>query len=126
MKVEVSNGELVDKVSILAIKLEKIDSEEKLINIRKEYNLLLEDMKKLNISFDSKEYKELIEVNTDLWEIEDNIRVKEKNKEFDDEFIKLARSVYFQNDVRFEIKKRVNQITNSLLEEEKDYVKYIL
>lgn len=124
MKVEVSNGELVDKVSILAIKLEKIKSEEKLINIRKEYNLLLEDMKKLNISVDSKEYKELIEVNTDLWEIEDNIRVKEMNKEFDDEFIKLARSVYVQNDVRFEIKKRVNQITNSLLEEEKDYVKY--
>ncbi len=124
MKVEVSNGELVDKVSILAIKLEKIKSEEKLINIKKEYNLLLEDMKKLNISVDSKEYKELIEVNTDLWEIEDNIRVKEMNKEFDDEFIKLARSVYVQNDVRFEIKKRVNQITNSLLEEEKDYVKY--
>lgn len=124
MKVEVSNGELVDKVSILAIKLEKISSEEKLINIRKEYNLLLKDMKKLNISVDSKEYKELIEVNTDLWEIEDNIRVKEMNKEFDDEFIKLARSVYFQNDIRFEIKKRVNQITNSLLEEEKDYVKY--
>ena len=124
MKVEVSNGELVDKVSILAIKLEKINSEEKLINIRKEYNLLLEDMKKLNISVDSKEYKELIGVNTDLWEIEDNIRIKEMNKEFDDEFIKLARSVYVQNDVRFEIKKRVNQITNSLLEEEKDYVKY--
>jgi len=124
MKVEVSNGELVDKVSILAIKLKKITSEEKLINIRKEFNLLLEDMKKLKISVDSKEYEELIAVNTDLWEIEDNIRIKEMNKEFDDEFIKLARSVYVQNDIRFEIKKRINQITNSLLEEEKDYVKY--
>ncbi len=124
MKVEVSNGELVDKISILAIKLKKITSEEKLINIRKEYNLLLENMKKLNISIDSKEYKELIEVNTDLWEIEDKIRVKEMNQEFDEVFIKLARSVYFQNDVRFEVKKRINQITNSLLEEEKEYVKY--
>ncbi|MEE9430674.1 MAG: DUF6165 family protein [Melioribacteraceae bacterium] len=124
MKVEVSNGELVDKVSILAIKLEKIKSEEKLSNIRKEYNLLLEKMKELNVSINSEEYKELIDVNTDLWEIEDKIRVKELNKKFDDEFIKLARSVYFQNDIRFEIKKRVNQITNSLLEEEKEYVKY--
>ncbi len=124
MKIEVSNGELVDKVSILSIKLEKIKSEEKLSNIKKEYDLLVKYMNELGINESSSEYRELIKVNTELWEIEDKIRIKEANKEFDDEFIQLARSVYFQNDKRFEIKKRINQLTKSHLAEEKEYVKY--
>lgn len=124
MKIEVSNGELVDKVSILSIKLKKIKSEEKLANIKKEYDLLIKYMNQLGIDEQSKEYDELVKVNNDLWEIEDKIRIKESNKEFDDEFIQLARSVYFLNDKRFEIKKRINQITDSQLAEEKEYVKY--
>jgi hypothetical protein len=124
MKIEVSNGELVDKVSILSIKLKKIKNEEKLKNIQKEYDLLFEDMKKLGITEETEEYKKLIEVNTDLWEIEDRIRIKESKKEFDDEFIELARSVYFQNDIRFDLKTAVNKNTSSSLIEEKEYVKY--
>jgi hypothetical protein len=124
MKIEVSNGELVDKVSILSIKLKKIKTNEKLANIKKEYDLLIKYMNDLGIDEDTDEYKQLIEVNTDLWEIEDKIRIKEANKEFDDEFIQLARSVYFQNDKRFEIKKKINSMTGSHLAEEKEYVKY--
>jgi uncharacterized protein DUF6165 len=124
MKIEVSNGELVDKVSILSIKLKKIKNEEKLKNIQKEYDLLFEDMKKLGITEETEEYKKLIEANTDLWEIEDRIRIKEAKKEFDDEFIELARSVYFQNDKRFDLKTAVNKMTSSSLIEEKEYVKY--
>jgi len=124
MKIEVSNGELIDKVSILSIKLENIKDESKLVNIRKEYNLLLKEMQAIKINTDSKEYRELQSVNRELWEIEDKIRVKEANQEFDNEFIQLARSVYFKNDNRFEIKKRINAMTNSLLTEEKEYVKY--
>ncbi|MCO6474939.1 MAG: DUF6165 family protein [Melioribacteraceae bacterium] len=124
MKVEVSNGELVDKVSILRIKLNKIKSEEKLKNVRAEFDILFEEMKKLGINENTEEYKELIKVNTDLWEIEDKIRVKELDQEFDEEFIELARSVYIQNDKRFELKKKINAATNSSLFEEKEYVDY--
>ncbi len=124
MKIEVSNGELVDKVSILSIKLENIKDENKLVNISKEYNLLLAEMKSLKINTDSNEYRELQSVNRELWKIEDKIRIKESNQEFDDEFIQLARSVYFKNDTRFEIKKRINRLTDSLLAEEKEYVNY--
>ncbi|MBZ0178071.1 MAG: DUF6165 family protein [Melioribacteraceae bacterium] len=124
MKVEVSNGELVDKVSILRIKLNKIKSEEKLKNVRAEFDILFEEMKKLGINENTEEFKELIKVNTDLWEIEDKIRVKELDQEFDEEFIELARSVYIQNDKRFELKKKINAATNSSLFEEKEYVDY--
>ena len=124
MKIEVSNGELVDKVSILSIKLENIKDENKLTNIKKEYDLLLQEMELLKINIDSEEFKELQSVNRELWKIEDKIRIKEAKQEFDDEFIQLARSVYFKNDVRFEIKRKINAQTNSLLAEEKEYVKY--
>ena len=124
MKIEVSNGELVDKVSILSIKLENIKDKNKLTNIKKEYDLLLQKMELLKINIDSEEFKELQSVNGELWKIEDKIRIKESKQEFDDEFIQLARSVYFKNDVRFEIKRKINAQTNSLLAEEKEYVKY--
>jgi hypothetical protein len=124
MKVEVSNGELVDKVSILWIKLRKIKDENKLANIKKEYQELYATMRILGMDEESPNFKRLIDVNSDLWEIEDKIRRKEAAKEFDDEFIELARSVYFKNDVRFEIKSLINNNTNSNLREEKEYVKY--
>jgi hypothetical protein len=124
MKVEVSNGELVDKVTILAIKLKKIKSPEKLKNIKKEYDFLLESMKSIGINANTNEYKDLFNVNKTLWEIEDKIRLKEMSKEFDGEFIELARSVYFNNDKRFEIKKKINELTKSNFSEEKEYVKY--
>jgi hypothetical protein len=124
MKVEVSNGELVDKVSILWIKLRKIKDENKLANIKREYQELYATMRILGMDEESPNFKKLIEVNSDLWEIEDKIRRKESAKEFDEEFIELARSVYFKNDVRFEIKSLINNSTNSDLREEKEYVKY--
>lgn len=124
MKIEVSNGELVDKVSILSIKLENIKDKNKLVNIKKEFDLLLKEMQTLKINEESENFRALQSVNRELWEIEDKIRIKEANQQFDDEFIQLARSVYFKNDARFEIKSKINALTNSILAEEKEYVKY--
>lgn len=124
MKIEISTGELVDKVSILAIKLARIEDPEKLKNIKKEYSLLQNDMQKLGITTESTDYCDLVEVNTALWDIENSIRGKELKKEFDDDFISLARSVYFHNDKRAQIKRRINEKTESGLVEEKEYTKY--
>lgn len=124
MKIDISTGELVDKVTILAIKLEKISDPSKAKNIRKEYELLLQPMTDCGIGTDSEEFLALKGVNLKLWEIEDRIRVKEAQKAFDSEFIELARSVYFTNDRRAEIKKRINLATGSELVEEKEYVDY--
>ncbi len=124
MKVEVSNGELVDKVSILWIKKRRVKDEKKLVNINKEYDELFATMKSLGIDENDADFLKLIEVNGTLWEIEDKIRRKEAKKEFDAEFIELARSVYFNNDERFAIKNSINMRTDSDLREEKEYVKY--
>jgi hypothetical protein len=124
MKIDISIGELVDKVSILSIKLEKIKSADKLKNIKKEFDLLYDSMQKICISKSSEDYKNLVRVNLRLWDIEDKIRIKEAKKEFDDDFIHLARSVYFENDKRAEIKKQINLAFGSELVEEKEYVQY--
>jgi hypothetical protein len=124
MKIEVSIGEVVDKVSILSIKLEKIKNPEKLKNIEKEFNLLYEALKTTGITRESKPFIELVNVNRTLWEIEDKIRIKEAKKEFDEDFIKLARSVYFENDKRADIKKQINVEYGSELIEEKEYARY--
>ena len=124
MKIDISTGELVDKVTILAIKLEKIKDPAKIENIRKEYALLLEPMEACGIGVDAQGFTALKEVNLKLWEIEDKIRIKEAEKAFDNEFIELARSVYFTNDQRADIKKRINLETGSELVEEKEYVDY--
>jgi hypothetical protein len=125
MKIEVSIGEIVDKVSILEIKLEKITDQSKIETINKEYSYLLEIMvKNLNISKDSKEYNDLKNVNKQLWEIEDEIRSKEYRKEFDDSFIQLARNVYLNNDMRANYKFDINKKYNSNLFEVKSYNKY--
>lgn len=124
MNIEISNGELVDKVTILDIKRKKITNPEKLENIKREFSVLSEGLIVIGIDQDSEEYKELIEINSTLWEIEDKIRIKEAKKEFDDEFIHLARSVYFENDRRSEVKRRINMKSGSMLIEEKQYVDY--
>ena len=98
VKIDISIGELVDKVTILEIKLERIKSEKKIINIRNEYNTLMKSMTEIGITPNSEIFKRLKAINIKLWEIEDNIRIKEFKQEFNEEFIKLARSVYFEND----------------------------
>lgn len=125
MKIEVSIGEIVDKLSILKIKTENITDKVKLDNVVKEYEYLLGVVENdLNISTESDLYKELLSINKELWVIEDDIRDKERDKSFDDEFISLARSVYFTNDKRADVKKRINIEYGSDFVEEKSYNKY--
>lgn len=123
MKIEVSNGEVLDKLSILEIKSRKITDQIKLVNVENERKVLIPVYALIatNSEIESK-FMELIQVNTTLWEIEDKIRVKETSEEFDQEFIELARSVYKQNDIRARIKKEINLLSNSILIEEKSYV----
>jgi len=124
MQVEISIGELVDKVSILKIKSRKIHDPEKLHNIHHELQLLHRKMESAGITLESAEYQQLEEINTALWEIEDRIRMKEAKKAFDDEFIQLARSVYLQNDERAAVKREINRAYGSDLMEEKSYSAY--
>ncbi len=127
MKIEVSNGELVDKLTILEIKLDRITNSKQLENITKEW-LSLNDavMTLLNTFGDRALYSkidELSDINKKLWDIEDWIRDCEKEQRFDKEFVELARSVYKLNDRRSEVKKHINVITKSGLIEEKSYSK---
>ena len=125
MNIEVSHGEIVDKLTILQIKKENIIDPIKLDNIVKEYNYLLSVVENdLGISTESPEYLELLSINKELWVIEDDIRDKERIKEFDDDFIKLARAVYYTNDVRAKIKKEINLKFSSGFVEEKSYQSY--
>lgn len=123
MKIEVSNGEIIDKLTILMIKLERIRDEGKLTNIRKEYEILREAAESI-ISLDDPLVKALYQVNSELWDIEDHIRDLERRKDFGDDFINTARSVYFKNDRRAELKREINIKTSSGLIEEKSYEKY--
>jgi hypothetical protein len=123
MKIEVSTGEIVDKLSILQLKLEHIEQEDKLQNISKEYSYL-KTIVFSDLLIDMSDYNLLLNINRELWEIEDKIRIKELNKQFDDEFIELARSVYYTNDIRADLKKKINIKYNSTLVEEKSYQKY--
>ena len=125
MQVEISIGELLDKLSILYIKSKFITDPIKLLNVQKEIRVLEPLSQEF---FSSPEIKnlfgELETVNFQLWKIEDDIREKEKSQEFDQEFIDLARAVYFTNDRRAEIKKRINLQSGSNLVEEKNYQSY--
>lgn len=127
IEIQTSVGELFDKISILSIKKLKIVDVEKLKNIEKELITLSEKAELLK-SIDKESFhsfmKNLIQVNTKLWETEDRIRVLEKNQTFNDEFIVLARDVYFTNDKRFEIKSSINKFYNSGIIEEKQYENY--
>ena len=125
MNIEVSHGEIVDKLTILQIKKENITDPSKLDNIVKEYDYLLSVVENdLGISTESPKYLELLSINKELWVIEDDIRDKERIKEFDDDFIKLARAVYYTNDVRAKIKKEINLKHSSGFVEEKSYQSY--
>ena len=124
MKIEVANGEIVDKFTILSIKLDKITAPGKLENIRREHTHLKAAVQELNIAADDPDLIALQAVNLTLWDIEDRIREKEAAQRFDSEFIELARSVYFNNDKRAELKRRINEKTGSLLMEEKAYAPY--
>ena len=123
MKIEVSIGEIVDKLSILQIKTEFIKDEEKLNNVKKEYDYLY-DIVFNEMKIEQSDFYELVLVNKKLWKIEDDIRDKERSKEFDDVFVELARAVYFTNDERAEIKKKMNLKYGSTFVEEKSYQKY--
>ena len=125
--VPISIGELIDKIIILEIKLNKIKDIKKLINIKKEFKMLNSLFKNNNIKldFNFKKFKNnLKKINLKLWIIEDKIRRKEFLKKFDSQFIKLARSVYINNDKRAEIKKEINLFYGSCLMEEKSYQNY--
>lgn len=125
MLVEVSNGELLDKFSILQIKLLKITDSEKIKNIQKEINVLESSCQiLLENQYVKDEYENLLKTNELLWSIEDLIREKERSQQFDTDFVLLARNVYFTNDKRAEIKKKINVLTNSMLIEEKSYENY--
>lgn len=118
----ISVGELVDKITILEIKSERIKDKIKLVNVNKELELLSKKLFNLNIS--NEIFDELKETNKKLWDIEDMLRKKERDKQFDQEFIELARSVYFTNDKRFDLKKSINLVYGSDLYEEKEHVMY--
>lgn len=126
IKAEVSFGEFLDKVTILEIKSERIKDANKLVNVNNELKLLRDHWQqhpksKIDIS---DEVKQLKAINEKLWEIEDNIREKERSKTFDQGFIELARSVYFSNDERARIKRVINEKLGSELIEEKSYEDY--
>ena len=123
MKIEVSIGEIIDKLSILQIKTSFIKDAEKLNNVKKEYdylyNIVFNEMK-----IKQSDFSNMVDINQVLWKIEDDIRDKERDKVFDTEFIELARSVYTTNDKRAEIKKEINLKYGSLFVEEKSYSNY--
>lgn len=123
MKIEVSNGEIIDKLTIIQIKLERIKDKSKLVNLQKEYDELIKISSSI-ISTDDDLYKSLYLINCELWDIEDHIRDLERNKDFGDDFVSTARAVYFKNDKRSEIKREINIRTSSGLIEEKSYEKY--
>lgn len=123
MKIEVSIGEIVDKLSILQIKTEEIKDESKLKNVKVEYDYLY-DIVFNEMGIEQSDFTELVSVNKKLWIIEDDIRDKERNKEFDNIFIELARAVYVTNDERAEVKKKINLKYGSEFVEEKSYNPY--
>ena len=124
--VEVSIGELLDKISILEIKQEKIKDPEKLKFINKEHSILKDQLEK-NVKSDDKLnnlYQSIKEINAKLWVIEDDKRQCEKDKDFSEKFIKLSRDVHFLNDDRAKIKLEINNHTGSVIKEIKEYTSY--
>jgi hypothetical protein len=122
MIIEISIGEAFDRLTILKIKSEKIKDESKLTNVMKEYfylqNLLNEE---LEVNQENEDFKRLLEINENLWEVEDLLREYEENKSFNDKFIQLARLVYVLNDKRARVKKEINLAYGSEFVEEKSY-----
>jgi hypothetical protein len=125
INVPVSIGEIIDKLSILQVKKTKISDEIKLSFINVEFELLYNLCSTyLDDSHIESIYHKLVTVNSDLWDVEDKLRIMESEQTFNDEFISLARKVYFTNDERFRLKNEINLSTNSEIREIKEYVKY--
>jgi predicted nucleic acid-binding Zn-ribbon protein len=124
VRASISVGELIDKITILEIKLEKIKDSKKLKNIENELDILNEHFKKIENDELSKLKNNLKNTNLKLWQIEDDIRLCEKNQDFSSNFVDLARSVYITNDERFEFKNSINEIFSSEIKEVKSYEEY--
>ena len=124
--VEISAGELFDKITILKIKTEKIKDKSKLENVHKELDILQKEALKFDNMSDqlSDHIKNLKNINSELWDIENIKREMEASKDFGESFIKISRDVHFKNDIRAKIKKDINNLTNSNVSEEKEYSKY--
>ena len=120
-KIQISTGELVDKITILEIKLSKIKDEQKLKNVKKEYDILVKNIPDYK---DIEQYEPLFSVNKQLWNVDDKLRKIEKEKKFDLSFVELARKVYKLNDKRASLKREINIECGSDLIEEKQYVNY--
>ena len=124
---EISVGELFDKITILNIKTKKISDNDKLQNIQTELKILEEQSKKIDVS-DINSLNELVsqlqQINEDLWDIENQKRECEAQKDFGEIFIKLSRDVHFKNDIRAQLKKEINLLSNSQIVEEKEYSRY--
>ena len=123
---EISVGELLDKISILEVKMEKIKDKNKKEEVKKEYEILKKiQSSSIELKGNLKElFDSLKKVNAVMWDIEDKVRICEKNKDFGEKFIELARGVYFNNDKRSRIKLEINKKLNSNLVEVKEYVDY--
>jgi hypothetical protein len=123
--IPVSVGELIDKLSILRVKQTKITNLEKLTYVNKEFELLYNLS---SVYFNNEEilklYHKLVDTNSKLWDVEDKLRVLETEKNFESEFIELARGVYYTNDKRFVLKNEINKRTSSEIREVKEYVEY--
>jgi hypothetical protein len=123
--IPVSVGELIDKLSILQVKKNKINNEEKLVLVNKEFELLYNLS---SVYLDSVDinglYHQLCSINEKLWDVEDELRILETRKSFNSDFIELARKVYYTNDERFRLKNKINSITSSEIREVKDYKPY--
>ena len=126
IEIPVSHGELVDKLTILEIKLEMISEKSKINKIITEHKYLSSIFNKIKTEEETvlSYYEELLAINKKLWNIEDSIRSLEKQKKFNSEFIELARKVYYTNDERFEIKSKINALFNSNIKEQKSYENY--
>ena len=123
---EISPGELLDKISILEIKLEKVKDKKSQEKIKKEYKILKEiEISSIKMTDEIKNLIQCVKnVNIELWGIEDKLRIYEKNKDFGENFIELARGVYFKNDERAKFKNEINEILGSNIREKKQYVNY--
>ena len=124
---EISVGELFDKITILNIKTQKIHDPEKLINVKNELNFLNNQASSIKVKDPtslSQNINKLQSINEELWDIENHKRECESNKDFGEKFIQLSRDVHFKNDVRAQIKKEINLLTDSIIVEEKEYSKY--
>ena len=122
LKIPVSLGELVDKITILRIKLKFLSGQRK-VNVKNEYDLLNKELRNSSIIIHEDLIADLQMTNQKLWELEDKIRVKELNNDFKEDFVELARNIYKLNDKRYEIKNKINKKYNSIIFEEKIYEK---